>query len=148
MMARTRMMSLAFIAAAIIVISCTSTRGANDSDEELADRAQQLGYVAVAVDAFVKFGNPPATLTGEQLILEATRDNPDLLRPLEGYFVTARHEGRLNSVLMCDVDKRRALAEDAGCTSSRIDALLWKTTPTAPCSFTLNLEATCGASSR
>ena len=74
MMAKPRTTLLVVIAMMFFAISCTSTRSAND--EELADRAQQLGYVAVAVNGFVRFGNPPVDLTGEQLVREATKDIP------------------------------------------------------------------------
>jgi len=144
-MGRSHTTSLVFITMMFFAISCTSTRGANGSDEELADLAQQLGYVAVAVHGLVRFGNPPADLTGEQLVIEATKDNPALLNPLSGYFVAARREGRLSSVLMCDIKRHHAVAEDAGCTSSRLDAPLWQTSLDSPCSFTLDLWAICGS---
>lgn len=115
-------------------------------DEDWADYAVSLGYVAVAVNGYVQFGQPPSDLTGEELIREATKDNPALLLPLKDHFLTARREGQLTSVLLCEKDRSRAIAEDAGCTAARLDARLWSESPPAACTFHLDLKSACGGS--
>ena len=131
-----------FLAVAVfLVVSCASSYGSED--EEFADKAVSLGYVAVAVDGYIKFGNPPPNLTGPDLVKEATKQNPDLLKPLADDFVTARRDGSLSAVLLCDKGKTRAIAEDSGCTSARLDGPLWKQAPGAKCDFQLDLIAVC-----
>ncbi len=140
-MATHRSLAVAICAVAVLLVGCGSTLGSED--EELSDRAAQLGFVAGAVDGLVKFGNPSPTLTGDELLMEATKDNPSLLAPFSNYYVTARRQGNFSSVLMCNASRQRGLAEDAGCTSVRLDEALWKESRSAPCSFTLDLAQVC-----
>lgn len=132
---------LVLAVAVFLVVSCASSYGSED--EEFADKAVSLGYVAVAVDGYIKFGNPPPALNGPELVKEATKQNPDLLKPLADYFVTARRDGHLSSVLLCNKEKTRAIAEDSGCTSARLDGPLWKEIPDANCNFQLDLMTVC-----
>lgn len=134
---------LAICASAFVMVSCAWLIGSED--EELADRASNLQDVAIAVQGFVLFGDPAPDLTGEQLIQEGTSGNPALLTPFKDYFLTARREGQFSSVLLCDKDKHRAYAEDAGCTATRLDARLWEEAPAAACKFQLDLPAVCSA---
>lgn len=140
MIRRTRFLSLIIFAMALLAVSCTPTRGAND--EELADRAFQLSHVATALNGLIQYGNPSPDLTGDQLLHEATKDNPDLLRPFTDYYLTARREGKFGSVLMCNKSKTKGLAEDATCTPV-LDDRIWSESPDAPCAFRLNLSAVC-----
>tara|TARA_R110002072_G_scaffold211424_1_gene368947 strand:- start:1915 stop:2349 length:435 start_codon:yes stop_codon:yes gene_type:complete len=127
--------------AVFFLASCASSFGSED--EKLADKAVSLGYVAGALEGLIKFGNPPETMAGADLLKEATKQNPDLLKPLTDYVVMARREGAHSSVLLCNKDKTRGLAEDSGCTSARLDGKFWTDTPNAPCAFQLNLAVIC-----
>jgi len=138
---RIRSLSLIILVTALVAVSCTQTSGAND--EELADRAFQLGHVATALNGLIQYGNPSPDLTGDQLLQEATKDNPDLLKPFADYYLTARREGKFGSVLMCNKLKMKALAEDATCTAI-LDDRIWSEAPEAPCTFRLNLLDVCG----
>lgn len=129
------------IIATFLLVSYITIYGSED--EELADKAVSLGYIAVAVDGFIRYGNPPIGMSGKELIENATRQNPDLLKPLAEYFLTARRDGVYSSVLLCDKEKKHALAEDAGCTPSRLDGRLWNEAPDAVCTFHLDLTAIC-----
>lgn len=142
---RKAIFSIAFLSffGAFAVVACSQT--VSDQDEEFSDKAAQLGRLAGAVDGLIKFGSPPDTLTGEQLLREAVKDNPALLAPFINYFVIARREGALSSVLLCSQSRKNAIAEDAGCTSARLDAAIWRVNPAASCSFTLNLIEICAA---
>jgi hypothetical protein len=134
---------LSFVLPAIVSIAASScVTGQSSADESLVGHAQQLQYIAVAVQGYVDFGNPEASLSGEELIAEATKENPELVEPLRDYYVTARRVGSFSSVMMCDIDKTKALVEDAGCTSSRIDALLGGSSNRS-CVFWLDLQALC-----
>ena len=132
---------LAMLATALFLSACFTGR-ANDS-ELYADRAINLGWIAGALQGLVDFGNPADGLTGEALIIEATKDNPRLLDPLAEFYVIGRTVGDYSSVLMCDGERKRALAEDAGCTSTKLDARLWDKSPSIPCAFQLDIVAIC-----
>lgn len=132
---------LACLAALVFAASCATSLGSED--EEIADKAVSLGYVAVAVDGFVRYGSPAPDLTGPALVREATSQNPELLEPLAGYYLTARQENGLTSVLMCDDELTRAIAEDSGCTSARLDAPIWRNSPGTACEFQLVLDIVC-----
>jgi hypothetical protein len=134
---------LIICASAVLLVSCAGLFGSED--EKLSDRASNLQDVAIAVQGFVAFGEASPDLTGEQLIQQGTIDNPALLTPFKNYFLTARREGQFSSVLLCDKDRRRAYAEDAGCTATRLDARWWVENPAAACKFQIDLAAVCSA---
>jgi len=83
--------------------------------------------------------------TDDGRLHQVTLQNPDQLKPLAGYYVTARQVDGVSIVLLCDRDKKRALAEDAGCTSSRLDGRWWTEMPDAGCGFHLNPATVCVA---
>lgn len=59
--------------------------------------------------------------------------------PLSDYYVTARRDDVHSSALLCDMNRERALAEDPGCTTGRLDGRLWEEAPNASCDFQLDL---------
>ena len=140
-MSRKTMHSVVALAAIIVLSACATSRA--DDAELYADRAVNLGWVAGAVQGLVEFGNPGEDLKGAELVREATKDNPKLMEPLADFYVIGRRVGEFSSVLMCDAARTRALAEDAGCTSAKLDAPLWDIFPQVPCAFQLDVAAVC-----
>ncbi len=59
----------------------------------------------------------PAGLPDDELLALATRNDPSLLAPFQGLQVRVARTGRDAVLLVCSADGRRALAEDAGCTT-------------------------------
>lgn len=126
----------------MLVAACSL---ANGDEEELADAAVNLGYIATAVDGYVRFGDDAGQLSSDELIRNATSENPALLSSLSAYVIRARRDGKYSSVLLCDLESRVAYAEDAGCTSGKLDANYFDGPEKSQkaCEFRLNLAETC-----
>lgn len=111
--------------------------------ETMCSLASSLTKVAKAVDGYVS-QNPSAAaaMQGRALVEAATKPDPGLLDPFEGYSISARAQGRNSSVLVCTSDQALGLLEDAGCTA-RADAHRWQHNPPLLCGFSLDLDVTC-----
>ncbi len=133
-----------FVIASMLVVALYACVFPDGDDKKYANASVNLGYVAKAVDGYVRYGNPPTDQSGEALLQEATKINPDLLPPLADYLVMAKREGQLSAVLLCTADGKRGLAEDAGCTASKLDGPYWQDSEFVACSFQLDLIRACG----
>lgn len=132
------------IVALAVVLAFTGCQFVFASEEEkMGELAAAVMHVSAAVHAYVRYSNVPETLTGEELIVEATRENRALLQPFADYYLTARRVGKLSAVLVCDRERIRALLEDTGCTTVKFDGPRWRESPPATCSFVLNLDIVC-----
>lgn len=128
-----------FVIAFTFVAGC---RVSGADEEEMYRLASALTKLSAAVEATVRYEEPPPG-TGEQELLRlATQHDPSLLRPFENYFVRAVSRDRHAIVLLCTKDKTRGLIEDAGC-SAKLDAHLWQANPPKACEFTIKVEQTC-----
>jgi hypothetical protein len=109
---------------------------------------QQLGAalipVAAAVESTVRYKNPRPELSDAELLALATGHAPDLLQPFARYLVRVKREAGHAVVLVCARKSNVALLEDAGCTA-RTDRHAWRANPAAPCEFTVQAAAVCGA---
>lgn len=131
--------------AVVLLLGLSAFSCAPANDEDYADLAVHLGWVAGAVQGFVDFGEPEAGLSGSEILKQALAMNPDLMKGLQGYYVTSRIIGAYSSVLLCDADQTVLIAEDAGCSATRLDGRYWGEAPLA-CEFQLDLAAVCAAS--
>ncbi|WP_417798020.1 hypothetical protein [Terasakiella pusilla] len=131
--------------AVVLLLGLSAFSCAPANDEDYADLAVHLGWVAGAVQGFVEFVEPEAGLSGGEILKQALVMNPDLMKGLQGYYVTSRIKGAYSSVLLCDADQMVLLAEDAGCSATRLDGRFWDQAP-LPCEFQLNLIEVCAAS--
>lgn len=107
------------------------------------DGAERLGPALVrlssAVEAAVAYHDLPPGAGDEAILADATKDDPSLLAPFEGYALRVRRLGTHAAVLVCDAEGRRALLEDAGCTA-RLDA---QRAAASACEFTLDVASAC-----
>jgi hypothetical protein len=119
----------------LAIFSCTK----NYSDEMMAPKAAIATDLARAVIAFSE-KNPTeaASLDDQELVRRATDFDPNLLSPYDGLVVRGTSTG---IILVCTGDGKRALIEDAECTT-KVDKLLWSNS-SSPCQFTLNIYSLC-----
>jgi hypothetical protein len=81
--------------------------------------------------------------SGEKCIHFGVEDDPSLLTPFEGFLVKAKCETKHAIVLICDAEGKKALFEDAGCTTY-VDWPVDNTVrPSRECDFSIQLEAVC-----
>lgn len=129
----------------LLVVALTFAAGCRVSgadEEEMYRLASALTKLSAAVEATVRYEEPPPG-TGEQELLRlATQHDPSLLRPFENYFVRAVSQGRHAVILLCTKDKTRGLIEDAGC-SAKLDAHLWQENLPQACEFTTKINEIC-----
>ena len=101
-----------------------------------------LTKLSAAVEATVRYENPPEGISDKELLALSTKHDPQLLELFDGYTVKGSRQDGHAVVLACDKDGKVGLLEDAGC-SSEMDKHLWKETPPKPCEFTLTVRDVC-----
>ena len=112
------------------------------SESEMMTAATALTKVSAAVEANLRYGEPDATISDADYLVQSVAHDPHLLAPLAHYQVTLRRRARHSDILVCSADGQLALLEDAGCTAI-LDSHLWRKTPALPCAFTLDLTQIC-----
>lgn len=111
-------------------------------DSEMYALASALTKLTAAVEAAV-FEAPEDQTEDADLLAAATRHDSRLLARFRGYALHAKRDNGHALVLVCSPDGRVGLLEDAGC-SAKLDAHLWKATPSKSCAFTLTAASACG----
>ncbi|WP_020182124.1 hypothetical protein [Methylotenera sp. 1P/1] len=122
-----------------LLSGCVGVSHKNNS-EAMYIQASALTKLSKAVEVTVRYENPPANLSDEELLKLSTTDDPGLLDPFDGYTLKINRDFNHAIVLVCSSDGTQGLLEDAGCTAD-LDNPLWK--QTMPCAFTLSSETTC-----
>jgi hypothetical protein len=129
-----------YVAAGFALIVCVGVRTVG-GESEMYPLASALTKLTAAVEATV-FDTPGGGTEDAELLAAATRDNPQLLAPFERYTVRAKRDAGHAIVLVCSIDGRLALLEDAGC-SAKLDAHRWKAAAQKECAFTLSAATAC-----
>jgi hypothetical protein len=133
-----RTCALLVIVALLIAAGCA---WAQPDDATMFRLASALTKLARVVDDYVASTTTvPSSSTA--LIEAATADDPGLREPFKEYWLSVSVAGRNSAVLVCSLDRQRALLEDAGCTA-RLERHAWRETPPPPCASTLNPSAIC-----
>jgi hypothetical protein len=101
-----------------------------------------LTKLSKAVEYTVRYTNPPEGLSDQELLTRATQEDPTLLEPFKGFTVRVLRQDRHAIVLVCTLDRQRALLEDAGCTA-KLDKHSWE--ENQRCEFTLSVSTVCPA---
>lgn len=101
-----------------------------------------LTKLSAAVEATVRYENPPEGIGDAKLLGLATEHDPGLLAPFADYTVRPLRQDGHAIVLVCDKEGKFGLLEDAGC-SSPMDRHLWNEVPPKPCEFTIKVETAC-----
>ena len=104
-----------------------------------------LTKLSASVEATVRYKNPNAELTEQELLLLATEHDPSLLVPFENYALRVHRENRHAIVLVCSKDQSQRLLEDAGC-SAEMDVHRWRKQENTACVFTVELATACAVS--
>lgn len=117
----------------------TSACAQHYTNETVGPLAATASDLARAVMGFAKkYPAEAATLDDQELVRQATAFDPNLLESYKGYVVRGTVDG---IILVCTIDGKRGLFEDAEC-SDIIDKPVWSD-KNAPCQFTLKLETVC-----
>ncbi len=133
------------IALVIVLTGCvTPAPRQTYSEGEMMTAAAALTKVTTAAEAKLRYGPPSDTLSDAEFLAQSVAHDPGLLKPVAGYQVKARRQGRQVAILVCSADGAIALLEDAGCTAA-MDRQRWKDKPKSPCGFTIDLAQLCPA---
>lgn len=124
----------------VMLLGCASAQA--QSEAEMNELGSALTKLSSAVESTVRYKNQGADLSDEQLLVLATRHDPSLLEPFEGYRLHVLREYGHSAVLVCSSDGRVSLLEDTGCTA-RMDQHHWEFSLKRPCRFTLDLGSVC-----
>lgn len=110
--------------------------------EKMLELGSSLTKLSTAVESTVRYKNPSAGISDEDLLVLATRQDPGLLRPFDDYKVRVLSQDKHAIVLVCSKDGKNGLIEDVGC-SGKLDRHLWEEEPGMPCEFTLSIQLAC-----
>lgn len=131
---------LIFVLSVALLSGCVSTQ-ATVRKEEMYIRASALTKLTAAVESMVRYKNPSALWTDEELLAAATAHDPHLLLNMRGYKLSVLNRNKHAVVLVCTISGERALLEDAGCTGP-MDRHHWQ--QSSPCDFSLSIDTVCG----
>jgi len=134
-----QLIKVLFAIAASSLTGCVSASPFGDA-ENMYIKASALTKLSAAVEATVRYESPPEDLSDKELLHLATKHDPSLLSPFEGYTLKVNRANRHAVVLVCSEDGVRGLLEDVGC-SSEMDKYLWETKN--PCTFSISASEMC-----
>lgn len=134
----TRSHFIALAAFALLVTGCATPT----SEREMNAMASALTKLSAAVDATVRYDNPPAGLSDTELVRIATAHDPSLVVPFAKLDVQVQRDGQNSSVLICRARAGQAMLEDAGCTTM-VERHHWKSPTALACVPTINLATAC-----
>jgi hypothetical protein len=129
----------AFLLLAVIA-ACGFTREKVDSSEMYV-RASALTKLAAAMESYIRYDHPLASLSEAELLAEGTKHNPGLLTNMGEYRIRVLSRDRHAVILMCTKAGDRALLEDAGCTGE-LEVHHWKNGD-VPCEFSVSVASVC-----
>jgi hypothetical protein len=104
--------------------------------------ASALTKLSAAVDATVRYDNPPTGLSDTELVRIATAHDPSLALSFSKLDVRVQRDGQNSSVLICRASAGQAMLEDAGCTTM-VERHHWKSPTALACMPTINLATAC-----
>lgn len=135
-----RITTCASMAALAVLLSGCATR---HSAQEMDFLASALHKVASSVDSQVRYQGAPMSVSSEELLKQAAKEDPKSMRYFDRRVLRVLRQGDDTAVLLCEAGPGRALLEDAGCTA-KTDSRRWEEPGPQRCEFTLNLKAVCG----
>jgi len=140
----TRTMAVTAVGCAILFLGCPHPRPPVENGHDVG-QMEELGdhllYLTAKVQASAAEGTLPDGPDKERIAF-ATRDDPPVMTPFEGYRVRVARDGENAAVLVCTRDGKTALLEDLGCTA-RLDVEHWRSPSPPACAFTSNLHDAC-----
>lgn len=113
-----------------------------DEGKSLRPLASALTKLSSETESLVRYQNPPADATEDELLRLATKNDPGFFDTFHGYKIRVHSQDRHTILLLCTADGKRGLHEDLGCTPS-LDRNLWKEDAAMPCDFSLSVELGC-----
>lgn len=131
---------LAFVVVALLLSGCASAQAQSVGD--MNELGSALTKLSSSVESTVRYKKQGADLDDKKLLILATRHDPSILEPFQGYYLRVLRQAGHSAVLVCTPDGTTALLEDAGCTA-RMEQHHWRATPGRPCEFTLSLNELC-----
>lgn len=111
-------------------------------EREMNSLASALTKLAAAVDASVRYDDPPTGLSDTEMLRLATSHDPSLLASFASFELHVQRVGSDSSVLICRASAGQAVLEDAGCTAL-MERHHWKSQTALACEPTLDLPTIC-----
>lgn len=130
------MRKLLFALLLFLVTACAAT-ASSVSEKEMSRASADLHRLSYAVQGEIMRGAMP----GDDLMSLACGRDPTLCSAMSDFFISVKRDGDNAVLLLCTVDKQRALLEDIACTP-QIDFKPWDQGD-LPCVFTLDASRAC-----
>lgn len=125
----------------LLGVSACAVHGPFMEDEQaMQTLGSALTKLSSAVDVTVAYEDLPEGISDRELLIQATRHDPELLRRFDGYRLRVLHQDSYAVLLVCSETDDRALLEDVACTAP-MDRHAWR--EKTPCEFTLRDSRLC-----
>ena len=134
-MKRWKLYTLIGVVAVVITVTVACIHMENQSESRMYTLAAALKKLSKTVET-------TPSVTGDELLNQATKRDPALLAPFKEYTVKVLRQDKHSAVMICDKKKNTALLEDTGCTA-KLDLHHWRENSGSACEFTLSLAKTC-----
>lgn len=131
---------ITFFAGLYLLFVAGCATGPTEQTDVMYQLATELTRLAAPVEATVRYDNPPAAMSDQELLKKATEYDPALLTPFKDYKVLVLRGHRHAVLLVCTQDGK-ALLEDAGCTG-QLESHRWQGQDRR-CEFTLDINQVC-----
>jgi hypothetical protein len=130
-----------YVLAILILSGCALCPPIDPQQKQIMQLDDYMIPLSKAVDVIVD--ELPSNAKDEEIFSAAVRrsNNPELVKPFEGYVRKARIENGIAVILICSPDGKEGIIEDVSCTS-RPDMHR----PTgSPCTYLLDVNKVCAA---
>lgn len=125
----------------LLGVSACAVHGPFKEDEQaMQTLGSALTKLSSAVDVTVAYEDLPEGISDQELLVQSTRHDPELLRRFDGYRLRVLHQDSYAVLLVCSETDGRALLEDATCTAP-MDRHAWR--EATSCEFTLRDPKLC-----
>ena len=113
----------------------------------MGELSSAVTKLSANVESTVRYGSMLTNIGDSELLAKSTEHDLDILKFFSKYSVRIMHNEKDALILVCTKDQKRALLEDAGCTTE-LDSILRKEKPTNQYEFTTTIEKACTKQTR
>lgn len=125
-----------YLTTIILVAVLSGCSFCSHDESHYYEMATALTKLSAAIESTVRYKNPPAGLSDQELIDLSVQHDPSLAKPFADYTVKVLAQDRHAILLVCS-DASSSILEDLGCTKE-LDQHRWQNG--GSCQFTLTTD--------
>ena len=133
-MIKKTLLSVSIILVVLISSGCVTK---TPNKEVLYEKGVHLTKLTRKVQVVIR----NSALNSEELLIKMNKKYPKLMKEFTEYSIMIKNDNGIAVVLMCNINKEKALLEDAACSGELEGSLLFE--QNLPCTFHLNIKEVC-----